>query len=223
MCGRFVMALSATEVKTAFAIKHVPELTPHYNSAPTQLIWAIRQTINTRELVQLRWGFIPPWLKQADFGSQWINARAETLAEKPLFREAFKNKRCLIIASGFYEWQHSASVKQPYYITSQKNQPIAMAGLWSTWENKSKEVIESCTIITTEANPLVKAIHGRMPVILAKENFAEWLDPSNHDVERLQKLLSPYQDKDLVSYSISKNVNNPANDTPELIKKSHDS
>lgn len=221
MCGRFVLAASFEEIQTLFAIDNIITLTPQYNIAPSQLIWAVWQHQTKREVVQLRWGFIPPWQKKEHIGSQWINARAETLEEKILFKDAFKKRRCLIIASGFYEWKTESGSKQPYYITQQNQQPFALAGLWSHWEDKAGESINSCAIITTNANSFVKTIHARMPVILAKSDFAAWLDPNNQNTEQLKKLLLPSHSKDLAAYPVSKKVNRPTNDYVELIANEH--
>jgi putative SOS response-associated peptidase YedK len=173
MCGRFVLKSPAPKLAQVFAFKQL-DFTAHYNIAPTQGVAALRAAGEERELAFLRWGLIPSWSKDPGVGNRLINARVETVAEKPSFRAAFKHRRCLILADGFFEWVQRDGKKQPYYITLRDGNPFAMAGLWEEWHNEDGEVIESCTIITTEANDFMRPLHSRMPVILDPENYAAW-------------------------------------------------
>ncbi|MCH7795368.1 MAG: SOS response-associated peptidase, partial [Proteobacteria bacterium] len=171
-----------------------------------------------RRFVWLRWGLIPAWAKDPAIGNRTINARAETVAEKPAFRAAFRERRCLIVADGFYEWKTEAGGKQPYRITLVDGGPFALAGLWERWAGPhGGEAIESCTIVTTEANARLRAIHPRMPVILAPDAFDPWLDPETPGAEA-EALLVPYPSEALTHYRVSPRLNSPANDDPALIE-----
>jgi putative SOS response-associated peptidase YedK len=198
---------------------------PRYNIAPTQDIVTIRSDPATgrRYAGMLRWGLVPSWSKTLASGVPMINARSETLAEKPAFRSAFRSRRCLIPADGFYEWQQSASgakgKKQPFYIHRTDRQPFAFAGLWEKWRDSASELtIESCTIVTTTANRALSDLHDRMPVILAPGDYAQWLHPAVGDPAGLQHLLSPCGDDELVAEPVSTHVNRVANDDPHCIE-----
>jgi putative SOS response-associated peptidase YedK len=169
----------------------------------------------------MRWGLVPTWSKDPKAGPPIINARAETLATKPAFRSAFKRRRCLIPADGFYEWQKiaGAKVKQPFYIRLAKDRPFAFAGLWEKWHNDEGSLLESCTIVTTEPNDVMRPLHDRMPVILPDEEYARWLDPKNEDVDELQELLRPYPAEEIAACPITTFVNSPRNDGPECITR----
>ncbi len=197
----------------------VGDLTPRYNVAPSQSVAAIVQLPDASrpQLQILRWGLIPSWAKDPKIGYKLINARAETVSEKPLFRSAFGKRRCLIPATGFYEWQQveGSRLKQPYFIGVQDEGLFAFAGLYEQWESPDGDVLETCTIITTTANEIVASIHERMPVILAGQEYALWLDPSFGKIDRLQALLAPYPASGMTVYPISNLVNNPKNDSPE--------
>lgn len=218
MCGRFTSYHSSSEIAKAFNLADVPEFKARYNIAPTtEVATVIGSDISRkREFKWLRWGLIPHWAKDKSIGNKLINARAETIAEKPSFRSAFKHSRCLIIASGFYEWQRQEKGKQPFLIQPTDNLPFAFAGLWSTW-NQEGEIIDSCTIITTEANEIMQPIHGRMPVILHSDDYDLWLDCTVKQPELLQPLLQPFDSDKLKAYPVSTKVNNPRNDSPESI------
>jgi putative SOS response-associated peptidase YedK len=190
---------------------------PRYNIAPSQPVAAIRQSPQGRELVMLRWGLVPFWVKELKTGYSMINARAETVAEKPSFRTAFQRRRCLIPADGFFEWKPQAQGKQPYYIHRLDGEPLALAGLWDRWESPD-QVIESCTILVTEANDLMRPIHDRMPVILDREHYRPWLDVSRFDRGQLQALLRPYGGNDLECYPVDKHINNARNDDVRCLK-----
>ncbi|MBD2100164.1 SOS response-associated peptidase [Leptolyngbya sp. FACHB-261] len=219
MCGRFSQTRSAAIVAEAFQLAEVPPLDPRYNIAPTQPVAVIRCTAEQpqRQLQQLRWGLIPSWAKDASIGSKLINARAETVAEKPSFRSAFSQRRCLVLADGFYEWQRLERGKQPFYIRVGEGEPFAFAGLWERWRGPDGEV-ESCTLLTTEPNELMRPIHDRMPVILQPQDYDLWLDPSVREPAQVQPLLHPYPAEAMTAYTVSKQVNSPANDSPECIK-----
>ena len=219
MCGRFTLNKSGEAIASAFQLNEVPQLLPRYNIAPTQLVPTVLHTAenSNRQFHQLRWGLIPSWAKDPQMGTRLINARAETVTEKPSFRSAFRQRRCLVIADGFYEWQRQERKKQPFYFQLQNGQPFAFAGLWERWRSPDGEEIQSCTILTTEANEILRPIHDRMPVILDSKDYDLWLDPEVQNTEPLQQLLRPYPSEAMTSYAVSTKVNNPANNTPECI------
>lgn len=223
MCGRFALispgevlikqfdlASSQTSISSAVA--------PRYNIAPTQPVLAVRLTPDTeeRELAFLQWGLIPSWSKDIKIGSRLINARSETVAEKPSFRAAFKRRRCLIPADGYYEWQRQGNGKQPIYIHSRDGAPFALAGLWETWHSADGSMIDSCTILTTEPNELMAPIHNRMPVILEQPDYSMWLHPGDSP-DDAHHLLRPYPSEKMAAYPVSMLVNNPRNDSPDCI------
>jgi putative SOS response-associated peptidase YedK len=219
MCGRFTLTQSAEKITEFFGLSEVSELAPRYNIAPSQLIAAIVQDKENQEnkLKWMRWGLIPSWAKDTKIGYKLINARSETLTEKPSFRNAFKRRRCLIIADGFYEWQKQEKHKQPYYIQLRDKQPFAFAGLWETWQPEDGEAIISCTIITTEANAVMQPIHDRMPVILSPDVYEQWLDPTFDQSNDLLESLKPY-DSEMIATPVSNVVNNPVHDQPECVE-----
>jgi putative SOS response-associated peptidase YedK len=207
------------ELVEIFALLRTPELEPRYNIAPTQPVAAVRPASGGRELSFLRWGLVPSWADDPGIGSRMINARADTVATKPSFRNAFRQRRCLIPASGFYEWKKTGdATKQPYHICLRNDQPFAFAGLWERWEKGDGPAIESCTIITTEANELLAKVHDRMPVILRPEDYDRWLDPRQRDRTELESLLAPYPPDEMKFYPISKLVNNPRNETAACLE-----
>jgi putative SOS response-associated peptidase YedK len=217
MCGRFSLTQSAEIIAQTFELPEVSPNSPRYNIAPTQQVATIRQN-SQRQFQWMRWGLIPSWAKDLSIGNRLINARAETLAEKPSFRNAYKQRRCLIIADGFYEWQKVENRKQPYYFQMKDGKPFAFAGLWETWQSPQGEEIISCTIVTTDANAIAEPIHPRMPVILPPDSYAQWLDSSVTDSKILQGLLQPYDSEAMKTTAVSSTVNNPANDTLECIQ-----
>lgn len=220
MCGRFTQTATPTAIAQQFGISVPPLRKPRYNIAPSQPVAAIRvdPETTTRQLVLLRWGLIPSWAKDQKIGFHCINAKAETVAEKPSFRAAFRKHRCLVVATGFYEWQMQGKTKQPMWIGSKSRQPFGFAGLWEQWQPPEGGVIESCTILTTEPNDLMRPIHNRMPVILSAETYPQWLDPTIQDVESLKALLCPYPSEELTAYPVSTLVNNPRHDVPECLE-----
>ncbi len=212
MCGRFTLRTSAREITRHFVLAEVPDLNPRYNIAPTQDVGAVRlDPDGKREFVFFRWGLIPSWAKDTKAGYSMINARAESVATKPSFRSAFKKRRCLILADGFYEWKKVGDKKQPFLIHMKDDEPFVFAGLWERW-HREKQTIESCTIIVTEPNQVLEEIHDRMPVILPAEHYDLWLDPEFEDTKKLEKMLKPFPPDEMAAYPVSTLVNNPRND-----------
>jgi len=220
MCGRFSQTASTEVITQQFALDDLPLFKPRYNIAPSQPIAAIRiePDTTTRNLVMLRWGLVPSWAKDPKIGNQCINAKAETVAEKPSFRSAFKKRRCLILATGFYEWQAQGRTKQPMWIGLRSRRPFAFAGLWEHWKPAEGESLDTCTIITTEPNDLMAPIHNRMPVILAPASYDQWLDPTFQQAETLKALLRPFPSEELTAYPVSTLVNNPRHDAPQCLE-----
>jgi putative SOS response-associated peptidase YedK len=216
MCGRFTLRTPLSKLVRQFGVLDMPELPPRYNIAPTQDVAAVRAVGDGRELVLLRWGLIPPWADDPRVGNRSINARSETVDTKPAFREAFRQRRCVVVADGFYEWKAGGRAKQPYYIQAADGGAFAFAGLWERWRRGGQR-IESCTILTTDANERVAALHDRMPVILAPRDYDLWLDPAVQEPDRLKPLLRPCEDDLLTMYPVSTDVNRPSNDSPECI------
>jgi putative SOS response-associated peptidase YedK len=213
MCGRFVTAKAPSVYVTLFGIDAMPA-TPNYNVAPTQKVAAVRLVEDRREAVLLRWGLIPFWAK--DKKTNFINARSETVLEKPAFRAAVKRRRCLIPADGYYEWRKEGKAKLPVYYRRRDDQPFAFAGLWDCWKGEG-EPLESFTIITTAANELARAVHDRMPVILTDQAAQLWLDPEIEDVAALAPLLAPYPAEAMDAYPVRPLVNSVKNNGPDLI------
>jgi putative SOS response-associated peptidase YedK len=170
-----------------------------------------------RELVMLKWGLIPAWAKDAAIGSQMIMARADTVAHKPAFKSAFQKRRCLMLADGFYEWQKTNGKNQPYFIGLKDQSPFAFAGLWEHWKNSEGDAVESCALITTDANDIVRPIHDRMPVILQRQDYEKWLDLETQDTMALRKLLQPYPGEAMMAYPVSSFVNNPKNEASRCV------
>lgn len=218
MCGRFTLKTPAPTLLSHFGLTDMPELPPRYNIAPTQPIATVLVLTGDREFRLMRWGLVPSWAKDLSIGNRMINARAETVAEKTSFKKALKERRCLIMADGFYEWDQKGKVKQPYHIVRKDNTPLAFAGLWDRWQSPEGEPVESCTIITTTANDVVGAFHERMPVILEPSDYDLWLNVEIHDPNELLPLLKPYPSESMVAYPVSTLVNSPANDHPDCLK-----
>lgn len=218
MCGRFALIVSGEAVAEQFQLAETPFLAPRYNIAPTQPVAAVRLSASgkERQLTHFHWGLIPSWAKDTKMGARLINARSETVADKPSFRSAFKRRRCLIPATGFYEWQQQDGRKQPMYIHAADGGLLALAGLWETWHSPDGGEIESCTILTTEPNDLMAPIHNRMPVMIEPADYDLWLDPGDRPEDGLH-LLRPYPPFKLAAYPVSTVVNSPQNDTPECV------
>ena len=218
MCGRFTLTMTDDEIEQLFEVEGVPKLPARHNVAPTQPVIGIRETPEgVREAALLKWGLIPHWSKDMGIGARMINARGETVADKPSFRTPFKRRRCLVPANGFYEWQERGGGKQPHYIHMQDGSPLAMAGLWDAWQQGEEAYIESCTIITTSPNDVVRPLHDRMPVILEPEDWSLWLDTSIEDASQLLPLLEPCPGEAMAAYPVSRHVNNPRNDDAKCI------
>jgi len=220
MCGRYTLTSSGEELALLFDISDLPMVLPRYNLAPTQEAAVVRVPApgEPRRLDLLKWGLIPYWAKEASIGNRMINARSESVAEKPAYRWSFRKKRCLIPADGFYEWKKEGKLKQPYLIHRQDGKPFAFAGLWSSWKSPDQErPIETFTILTTDANDLLRPLHDRMPVIVDPENFDLWLDPKIEDAAKLQPLLAPHAVDGFETFPVSRAVNSPANDVVDCI------
>ena len=219
MCGRFTLRTKAEEIALHFVLADVPDLKPRYNIAPTQKVATIRfvPQRGNRQLSLLRWGLIPYWADDPTIGNRLINARSETVAIKPAFRQAFQKGRCLVVADGFFEWKKTGVTKQPYYIRLGNDKPFAFAALSEHW-HRGDQIIDSCTIITTEANKLMADIHDRMPAILSPKDYDLWLEPDFHSQSKLLKMLRPYSADDMEAFPVSTVVNNPRNDTPECVQ-----
>jgi putative SOS response-associated peptidase YedK len=218
MCGRFTLRTPAEQLAIHFDLDTPPPTAPRYNIAPTQPVMAVREHSETgkREITFFNWGLIPFWADDPSIGSRMINARAETASEKPSFRAAFKYRRCIIPADGFYEWQKQNGAKVPHLIGMATGEPFGFAGLWEHWE-RDGSVIESCTILTTDPNELLAEIHNRMPVILHPEDYDEWLSREVQDAKRLQHLLRPFPAQEMKAYPVSTIVNNPRNEDPSCV------
>ena len=220
MCGRFTLTDPDQRLVEQFDLPGIPDLKPRYNIAPTQPVAVVRVAASgaAREMVLLHWGLIPFWAQDPAIGARMINARAETAAEKPAFRHAFRRRRCLVIADGFYEWQKLDGTKQPHFIRLRDPKPFAFAGLWERWEGPDASVIESVTLLTTEPNALLGEIHNRMPVILHPKDYGLWLDPGIQQPEKVQPLLTAYPAEEMEAFPVSRRVNSPDNDDARCIE-----
>jgi putative SOS response-associated peptidase YedK len=217
MCGRFVQKSDLRKIAPLFNAAIVEsEVQASYNIAPRQPIAVIMEK-GKRKIVTMKWGLVPHWAKDETIGNKLINARSETVTEKPSFRDSFKKRRCLIIADGFYEWQGSGMKKKPFFICMKDGSPFGMAGLYDMWTNASGEKITTCTIITTEANEIMKPIHHRMPVILDGRHYDVWLNVEKTDEAFLKTLLRPCDPDLLKTHGVGLLVNNPRNNSPDCI------
>lgn len=221
MCGRFVLTATPEAVQQVFNLATLPsEMEPRYNIAPTQPI-AVITNEQPDTLTYFKWGLVPSWSKDALGGAKMLNARSETVAEKPSFRAAFKRRRCIIPADGFYEWQAHGKEKTPLFIHFEDREIFGMAGLWEVWHSPEGGELRTCTILTTSANDFMKPIHDRMPVILHKDDYPLWLSPAEEPTPVLQALMRPYSGDNLTAYPVSKAVNRPVIDAPELLERVH--
>jgi putative SOS response-associated peptidase YedK len=243
MCGRFTLTAPRQILKEWFPLFDFPDLPPRYNIAPTQDVLVVRRPVGSAgEVAWLRWGLVPHWAEDPSIGGRLINARCESVAEKPAFRTPFRQRRCLVLADGFFEWQklpadrpkaadrpatlfadweeptrsRQGTLKQPFHIRLRDGRPFAFAGLWDRWERDGR-VIESCTILTTEANELVRPLHDRMPVILPQEHHRAWLDATEKPRDLLLPLLRPYPSKEMMAHPVSQRVNSPRHDDPACV------
>ena len=214
MCGRYRLARKKEILAEYFDVENDVDWSPRYNIAPSQSVPVVRQDVTrpVRSFSLIRWGLIPFWAKDAKAGYKMINARAETIAEKPAFREPLLSRRCLIPADGFYEWSKSGKGKSPFCFTLTDDSVFAFAGIWDRWKNPERELVETCSIITISANALLSDIHDRMPVILKSEDHDRWLDPGFKQVDDILDLLKPYQADSMRRYSVSSRVNSVKND-----------
>lgn len=219
MCGRFTLRTPAKDLAAHFGLPDAPHLGPRYNVAPTQPIATVLTLTGDRQFRLMRWGLVPHWAKDLSIGSRMINARAETVGEKPAFRAALRHRRCLILADGFYEWAKGGKTKQPYYVLLEDDKPFAFAGLWERWlPPEGGEPVESCVIITTNANEVVGRFHDRMPVILESDDYELWLNPEVADPEQVLPLLKPFPAERMKAYAVSPAVNSPRQDRREFTK-----
>ncbi|RME46795.1 MAG: SOS response-associated peptidase [Chloroflexi bacterium] len=220
MCGRFTLAASIEEIAAEFGVSNTSvEHEPRYNVAPTQDVLVLVAN-GERRLEKFRWGLVPHWAKEPNTRYSMINARAETVTEKPSYRTPFAKQRCLVLADGFYEWQKAGDKKIPMYVRLKSGRPFGMAGLWDIWRPaEGGAPLKSCTIITTTSNELLKPIHDRMPVILPHDAIDEWLGLLDEpDQDELLALLKPYPATEMEAYAVSRYVNSPANDSPKCIQ-----
>lgn len=220
MCGRYSLTTPGEVLTETFALPEAPEVEPRYNIAPSQEVPAVRVDPfgGQRELAFLRWGLVPKWAKDEGMGNRLINARAESVDQKPAFEESFERQRCLIPADGFFEWRKNGAQRKPFYLRLRGGEPFAMAGLWARWWSRNRAALETCTVITTAANDLVARIHDRMPVILDPEAWDRWLAVEPDDLRALRELLRPLDPGKMECYPVSPLVNSPANDVPECVE-----
>jgi len=218
MCGRFSLVTTPEELAHQFNLRRQVTIAPRYNIAPSQQVIIIRSGANGYTTSSVRWGLIPHWSKDKNFSAKLINARAETVHEKPVFREAFKERRCLIPATGFYEWKNEGNRQQPYFIKMKSSALFAMAGIWESWQSTEGGTIESCAIITTEANTIVGKIHDRMPAIFPENSYGLWLSKTG-DGKSLRDYLRPYDPFKMTAYPVSGMVNYVKNEGEGCIRK----
>ena len=219
MCGRYTLIADLGDLAQRFEFDGSDfSYDPGYNIAPTESVLTVRN-LDGRAAAFMRWGLIPFWAKDPKIGARMINARAETVAEKPAFRNALKRRRCLVLADGYYEWQKTPVGKRPFRIVMRSGEPFAFAGLWETWKDPEGNVIPSCTIITTAANDFLAPIHNRMPIILPREKEELWLDTGFDDQATLTSVLIPHPGEDMDAYEVSTMVNYARNDGPEVIAR----
>jgi putative SOS response-associated peptidase YedK len=216
LCGRFTLTEGIHELQSQFNFSFWEETAPRYNIAPSQNVLAVAAGKDGRRAAELKWGLIPFWAKDPKIGYKMINARSEGIESKPSFRNAFRQRRCLILADGFYEWKKTADGKQPYRFILKGGMPFAFAGLWERWEGQDAPIF-SCTIITTGPNSVTEKVHDRMPVILKSSDYDTWLNHSETDLGKLKGLLAPYPSEEMEAYPVSTLVNSPKNELAELI------
>lgn len=215
MCGRFSLEGSAPTLASHFNVQEILAWSARYNLAPSQEVLTVVQPLGAaRQVCRMRWGLIPAWAKDPAIGNQLINARAETVATKPAFRVPLRERRCLILTDGFYEWESQGHRKRPWFIRMQDGRPFAFAGLWDCWTDLEGRKVKSCTIITSTPNALIRRFHHRMPVILSPNDYDLWLDVQFREVDRLLPLLTPYPPEEMTAYPVNTLVNSPTNDSP---------
>jgi putative SOS response-associated peptidase YedK len=219
MCGRFTQRQPTAKLGKEFGVEEVPEVEARYNIAPTQEVLGVYESPDGREMTFYKWGLIPSWAKDTSMGTRLINARSETVTEKPAFRQAFKQRRCIIPTDGFYEWQRTEARKQPFFFRMHDERPFGFAGLWEHWEGEGDQIINSCTILTTEANEVLRPVHDRMPVILHPEDYELWLDTDVRKLDLVKEVMKPYPAREMVGYPVSISINSPRSQGAELIKR----
>jgi putative SOS response-associated peptidase YedK len=219
MCGRFTQRADSKKIAKEFKVAEVPAVEARYNIAPTQEVLAVYEHEDGREATFFKWGLVPAWAKDTSMGARLINARSETVAEKPAFRAAFKQRRCLIPADGFYEWQRKDGRKQPFFFHLRDERPFGFAGLWERWEGKGGAVINSCAILTTEANEVLRPVHDRMPVILHPEDYKLWLGADARELDLVKEMLRPYPAEEMLAYPVGTSVNSPRNQGAGLLER----
>lgn len=216
MCGRYVLKQTPARLKEYFDLDEVTDFAPHYNIPPGTDIPVIRQSPEGKRVLHLlRWGLVPHWAKDVSIGSKLNNARGETVAEKPSFRDAFRRRRCIIPADGFYEWKSEGRVKQPYYISLKSGEPLGMGGLWESWRGPDGEILRTACIITTGPNAVMTPIHDRMPVILRREDWQAWLTAP---AEGIQDMVGPYADEPMQAWPVGRRVSKTVDDDAGLIE-----
>lgn len=220
MCGRFSLSTDTGKVAKAFQLDDVPLFRPRYNIAPSEPIpcVSVARESGQRTFGHRQWGLVPIWAKDPSIGYRMINARSETVAEKPVYRHAFKRRRCLVIADGFYEWQKMGKRKQPHFIHLKSKDPFGFAGLYEHWQDQNGNELDTCSILTCPANELMVTLHDRMPVILSSDHHDVWLDPQNQDTDMLVSLLRPYPAEQMVEHAVSTFVNRPSNDDARCVQ-----
>src|SRR5689334_320194 len=218
MCGRYAVTSAPEAIRALFGYPEQPNFPPRYNVAPTQPIAIVRLIDGRRQFALVRWGLLPSWVKDPKGFSLLINARGESLTDKPAFSAAVKRRRCLVPADGFYEWKTTKAGKQPYFVRAKSGDPIAFAGLWETWMGPNGEELETAAIVTTRASHALASIHERVPVVVPRDAFDLWLDCANVDVETAMTLVAPAPDAALEFYKVSTAVNRAANDNPALVE-----
>ena len=219
MCGRYMIISSPEAIRRLFGYPEQPNFPPRYNVAPTQPVPIVRLVDGKRQFALVRWGLIPPWVKDPQRFSLLLNARCESVHDKPAFRNAMRRRRCLVPADGFYAWKEEGGRKRPYCLRPRHEGPIAFAGLWETWMGPNGEELETAAIVTTRANRTLGDIHERMPVIVPPDAFNLWLDCGNVDVETAMTLVAPAPDAVMEAYEVSTAVNRTANDNPKLVER----
>jgi putative SOS response-associated peptidase YedK len=219
MCGRYAQRTDAKRLAKEFKVAEALAVEPRYNIAPTQDVLAVNETGDGREMRFFKWGLVPSWAKDASMGARLINARSETVAEKPAFRQAFRQRRCIIPADGFYEWQRSEGSKRPFFFRMRDERPFGFAGLWERWEGEGGQVINSCAILTTEANEVLRPVHDRMPVILHPDDYELWLGAEARELGLVKEVLRPYPAGEMVGYAVGVSVNSPRSQGSGLIER----
>ena len=219
MCGRFTQRADSKKIAKEFKVAEVPAVEARYNIAPTQDVLAVREGGDGREATYLKWGLVPSWAKDTSMGARLINARSETVTEKPAFRQAFTQRRCVIPSDGFYEWQRTGGRKQPFFFRMRDERPFGFAGLWERWEGEGGEVINSCAILTTQANEVLRPVHDRMPVILHPDDYELWLGGSARELGLVKEVLRPYPAEEMVGHAVGSGVNSPRNQGAGLLER----